>query len=326
MRGKLVHALRWLVFVLAAVAMNFPVIATLVTSLKSDAEISSNASIWIQHVTFANYAAIFAMSDRFDILHFLANSLIASGIGSVLAIVLAFPAAYAMVRFGTARHWLLPLVVNLRAIPLIIFAIPVYLMYQQVGLLDTRFGLGLILCLVNVPLVLILLSTAIAEIPIEIEEAAPGRRRGHVPYSRPDHRADVAQYSGGRHGSGLHLFMERVFVWIDDDNACGNARQCRRILFLRRIRWRRALGRRSGGDGACNPATIGSGAVALSPDRNLADGRCGQGIGHAASRLMRKWPQPGRRASPKRPLCCLFPCNNIMPQALGRYFAVRYLR
>jgi multiple sugar transport system permease protein len=172
MKKQMMHTLRWLVFAVAVLAMNFPVISTLVTSLKGDAEISSSASLWIKQPTLVNYAAIFDMADRFDIVHFLLNSLIASLIGSALAIAIAFPAAYAMVRFGTGQKWLMPLVANLRAIPLIIFAIPIYLMYQQVGLLDTRLGLALILCLVNVPLVLVLFSAAIAELPFEIEEAA----------------------------------------------------------------------------------------------------------------------------------------------------------
>lgn len=171
-RSRLLHAMRWLVFIAAALLMNFPVIATLLTSLKSDAEIIANPALWINAPTLQNYQAIFAMADRFDVVHFLLNSLIASLAGTLLAIVLALPAAYAMVRYGSGRNWLLPLVVNLRAIPLIIFAIPIYLMFQQVSLLDTRTGLALILCLVNVPLVLVLLATAIADLPIEIEEAA----------------------------------------------------------------------------------------------------------------------------------------------------------
>ena len=169
---QLLHSARWLVFIIAALVMNFPVLSTLITSLKSDAEISSNPALWINEPTLQNYQAIFAMADRFDILHFLSNSLIAALIGTILALILAFPAAYAMVRFGTGQSWLLPIIVNLRAIPLIIFAIPIYLMYQQVSLLDTRIGLAFILCLVNIPLVLILLATAIREIPVEVEEAA----------------------------------------------------------------------------------------------------------------------------------------------------------
>jgi multiple sugar transport system permease protein len=77
-----------------------------------------------------------------------------------------------MVRFRVGLRWLFPQVVNQRAIPLIIFAIPIYLMYQAAGLLDTRFGLALILCLVNLPLVLVLLVNAVREVPIELDEAA----------------------------------------------------------------------------------------------------------------------------------------------------------
>ena len=56
--------------------------------------------------------------------------------------------------------------------PLIIFAIPIYLMYQEARLLDTRLGLALILCLVNLPLVLVLLANAIRDLPVELDEAA----------------------------------------------------------------------------------------------------------------------------------------------------------
>jgi multiple sugar transport system permease protein len=166
------QSLRWLVFVIAAFAMNFPVIVTLVTSLKSKAELSTNASLWIKLPTWINYQQIFEMADRFNILAILWNSLVASALGSVLPLLLCLPAAYAMTRFGFGRRYVLPLIVNLRAIPLIIFAIPLYMMYQLFGLLDTRVGLGLILALVNLPLTLVLLVNAIVDIPKELDEAA----------------------------------------------------------------------------------------------------------------------------------------------------------
>src|SRR5436190_12183740 len=168
----IVALLRWLVFIAAALILNFPVISTAITSLKSDAEISANASLMIEHPTLANYIGIFAIADRFDILHYLTNSVIEAAVGSALSILLALPAAYAMIRFSVGEKWLLPIVTNLRAIPLIIFSIPIYLMYQEAHLLDTRFGLALILCLVNLPLVLVLLANAIRDLPVELDEAA----------------------------------------------------------------------------------------------------------------------------------------------------------
>ncbi|MEZ5668996.1 MAG: carbohydrate ABC transporter permease [Alphaproteobacteria bacterium] len=167
-----VTALRWLVFVVVALAMNVPVIVTLVTSLKTPGEISMNPSLWIDAPTLSNYARVFEIADRFDAAGFLLNSLVASTFGAVAAIVLALPAAYAMARHGDGRRLLLPAILNLRAVPLIIFAIPIYMMYQWLGLLDTRIGLGLILTIVNLPLALIMLVNAIDAVPAELDEAA----------------------------------------------------------------------------------------------------------------------------------------------------------
>jgi multiple sugar transport system permease protein len=164
--------LRWVVFVVAAVAMNLPVIATLATSLKSPAEISLNPGVIVQSPSLENYRQVFATSDRLDMPGYLLNSVVAASIGALLPLLLTLPAAYAIARRGYGRRWLLPLILNLRVLPLIIFAIPLYMMYQWAGLLDTRLGLGLILAIVNLPLTLVLLVNAITDVPDELDEAA----------------------------------------------------------------------------------------------------------------------------------------------------------
>ncbi|MFK7890993.1 MAG: carbohydrate ABC transporter permease [Granulosicoccus sp.] len=166
------HLLRWVVFLLAALAMNLPVIATFITSLKSPGEINTNPGIWVQTPTLDNYRQVFAATDRFDIRQYLFNSTVAAAIGALLPLLLSFPAAYATARRGYGRHWLLPIILNLRVLPLVIFALPLYMMYQWAGLLDTRLGLGLILAIVNLPLTYVLLVNAIADVPIELEESA----------------------------------------------------------------------------------------------------------------------------------------------------------
>lgn len=168
----IVKALRWVVFGIAVLVMNFPVLVTLITSFKSARELSINPGLWINQVTFENYARVLEVTDRTNIFAYLANSLVAAGIGTGLATVLAFPAAYALARGTWGRNTLLPIVVNLRAVPLIIFAIPLYMMFQWVGLLDTQVGLGLILTIVNVPLALVILTNAISDTPVELDQAA----------------------------------------------------------------------------------------------------------------------------------------------------------
>lgn len=168
----MLKALRWLVFAIAVLVMNFPVIVTLVTSLKTPKELSVNPGLWIAQPTLDNYAKVLEVSDRLNIFAYFWNSLAASTIGATLAILLTFPAAYAIARGGFGRNTLLPAMVNLRAVPLIIFAIPLYMMFQWLGLLDTQIGLGLILTIVNLPLALIVLVNAISDVPIELDEAA----------------------------------------------------------------------------------------------------------------------------------------------------------
>ena len=164
--------LRWGVFGFAAFVLNFPVLATLITAFKAPGEVSRNPSLWIEEPTLVNFATVLTVSDRLNVYDYLWNSLTAALIGAILPMIVTFPVAWAMARRGYGRRVLFPLVVNLRALPLIIFAIPLYLVYATVGLLDTRLGLGLILAVVNLPLALMLMVNAVADLPVELEEAA----------------------------------------------------------------------------------------------------------------------------------------------------------
>jgi multiple sugar transport system permease protein len=77
-----------------------------------------------------------------------------------------------MTKLGMGSATLLPLVTNLRALPLIVFVIPFYLAYQALGLLDTRVGLAIVSCIINLPLALILFVGFLRDLPMELEEAA----------------------------------------------------------------------------------------------------------------------------------------------------------
>ncbi len=164
-------AVRWVVFVVVVFVFNFPLLATLVTSLKTTADISSSPPAWLFRPTGEHYRAIFT-SSTLDFPHFLTNSVVIASLGTLIAVAVTLPAAYGVVRFGLGRNTLLPLVTNLRAVPLIIFAIPFYLMFQALGLLDSRLGLSLIACLINLPLALLLFVGFIQDFPVEIDEAA----------------------------------------------------------------------------------------------------------------------------------------------------------
>lgn len=163
------EALRWAFFALVVLVFNFPLLFTAATSLKTTPEIT--AKVWLFVPTLEHYFKIFT-ERSLDFPRYLLNSISISLGGTLIAVAVTLPAAYAMVRFGLGRSSLLPLVTNLRAVPLVIFAIPFYLMFQTVGLLDTRLGLAIIAAVINVPLALILFAGFIQDFPPEIEEAA----------------------------------------------------------------------------------------------------------------------------------------------------------
>lgn len=167
----LLESLRWLGFGLVVVLVNFPIIATAFTSFKSIADIYRNPPVWIFQPTLKYYINVLT-DPTLNFPKYIVNSLIIALGGTILAIILALPAAYAIVRFGSGARILLPIITNLRAVPLIIFAIPFYLMFQLLGLLDTQLGLSLIGAVINIPLALILFVGFVQDFPLEVEEAA----------------------------------------------------------------------------------------------------------------------------------------------------------
>jgi len=101
------------------------------------------------------------------------NSLVIAFGSTALSVLLGVTAAYAFSRFSVpAKDDLLFFILSTRMMPPIAVAIPIYLMYREVGLSDTRVGMILLYTAVNVSLAVWLLKGFIDEIPREYEEAA----------------------------------------------------------------------------------------------------------------------------------------------------------
>jgi multiple sugar transport system permease protein len=102
-----------------------------------------------------------------------ANSLIIAFGSTFLAVFLGTLAAYGFSRFKVPlADDLLFFILSTRMMPPIAVAIPIYLMYRELGLSDTAIGMILLYTAVNVSLAVWLLKGFIDEIPREYEEAA----------------------------------------------------------------------------------------------------------------------------------------------------------
>lgn len=101
------------------------------------------------------------------------NSLVIAFGSTFLAVVLGTLTAYGFSRFKVPlKDDLLFFILSTRMMPPIAVAIPVYLMYRDLGLTDTKLGMILLYTAVNVSLAVWLLKGFIDEIPREYEEAA----------------------------------------------------------------------------------------------------------------------------------------------------------
>lgn len=101
------------------------------------------------------------------------NSIIIGFGSTFLSIVLGTAAAYAFSRFKVPlKDDLLFFILSTRMMPPIAVAIPIFLMFRQLGLSDTHLGMILLYTAINLSLSVWLLKGFIDEIPIEYEEAA----------------------------------------------------------------------------------------------------------------------------------------------------------
>ena len=101
------------------------------------------------------------------------NSVIIGFGSTFLSVFLGTLAAYAFSRYRVPlKDDLLFFILSTRMMPPIAVAIPIYLMYRELGLSDTAMGMILLYTAVNVSLAVWLLKGFIDEIPREYEEAA----------------------------------------------------------------------------------------------------------------------------------------------------------
>ncbi len=149
----------------------FPILWTFLTSFKSEAEaVASPPSFLFFDWTTENYAEVETRSDYFK--HFM-NSVVISLGSTLLGLLIAIPAAWAMAFSPTKRTkdvlmWML----STKMMPPVGALIPVYLIFRDTGFLDTRTGLVAVLMLINLPIIVWMLYTYFREIPGEILEAA----------------------------------------------------------------------------------------------------------------------------------------------------------
>ena len=149
----------------------FPILWMVLASFKTELEaFAVPPSFLFFDWTLENYTTVQSRSDY--LLHAV-NSIIVAGGSTLIAMLIAIPAAWSM-SFAPSKRtkdillWML----STKMMPPVGVLVPIYLLYRTFGMLDTLSGLILVLCLGNLPIVVWMLFTYFKEIPKDILEAA----------------------------------------------------------------------------------------------------------------------------------------------------------
>jgi sorbitol/mannitol transport system permease protein len=149
----------------------FPIFWIFVLSFKTEGDaISTPLEVLTSAWTLESYAVVQDRSDYFK--HFTNSVIIAVG-STLLGVLVAVPAAWSMAFVPSKRtRGILMWMLSTKMLPAVGVLYPIYLLFIEMGLLDSRTGLVIVLMLINLPIIVWMLYTYFREIPVEILEAA----------------------------------------------------------------------------------------------------------------------------------------------------------
>ena len=149
----------------------FPILWTILTSFKTEAEaISLNPSLFGFDWTLENYQEV---NSRSNYPRYFMNSVIIAVGSTLLGLIIAVPAAWSMAFVPSKKtRGILLWMLSTKMLPPVGVLIPIYLIFRDWGMLDSRVGLVMVLTMVNLPIIVWMLFTYFREIPGEILEAA----------------------------------------------------------------------------------------------------------------------------------------------------------
>jgi multiple sugar transport system permease protein len=164
--------LHYLALAIACLIALTPILWMISTSFKTNREATQDGTILPAAPTIASYTSLFT---RREFGHYFANALIVTSFAVGIALVIGSLAAYALARFRLrfdAGKRLAFVLLIARMLPTVVLIVPVYILTERLGLLDTRLALIVIYAAFDVSLVVWMMDSFFREIPVDLEEAA----------------------------------------------------------------------------------------------------------------------------------------------------------
>ena len=158
---------------LCGIVFFLPVAWMVLTSLHSEPNAATNPPSIAAPLTFQGYREFFGASTGVSPCPPLINSLSASVVSTLLVLVLAMPAAYAL-SIKPVRKWsdAMFFFLSTKMLPVVAGLLPIYLIAQNTGMLDDIAVLIVLYTSMNLPIAVWMMRSFLSEVPVEILEAA----------------------------------------------------------------------------------------------------------------------------------------------------------
>jgi multiple sugar transport system permease protein len=161
----------WLVTVIVLLIVIGPLLWVFLTAFKSPGDIFTTElkRLIVFAPTLDNFERLFT---HYPFWFNLGNTAIVSVVSTIVVMFVSLPAAYSFARWNTGGGHLLFVTISTRMFPGVVAAIPFFIMFRALGLLDTHAGLILLYVYFNTSFATFLLYGFFREVPRELEQAA----------------------------------------------------------------------------------------------------------------------------------------------------------
>ncbi|MFD4785510.1 carbohydrate ABC transporter permease [Streptomyces sp. NPDC058459] len=168
-KGAALSVVAWL----AGLLFVLPLLWMTLTSFHSEADAATNPPSLAASLTLDSYRDFFGVAGGASPWPALINSTMASVVSTVLTLVLALPAAYAL-SIRPVRKWtdVLFFFLSTKMLPAVAGLLPIYLFAKDTGLLDNIWALIVLYTSMNLPIAVWMMQSFLSEVPVAIIEAA----------------------------------------------------------------------------------------------------------------------------------------------------------
>ncbi|MBQ1087599.1 carbohydrate ABC transporter permease [Streptomyces sp. B93] len=169
LKGAVLGVTAWLVGLLFVA----PILWMVLTSFHSEADAATNPPSLAASLTLDSYREFFGVAGGASPWPALINSMTASVASTLITLLLALPAAYAL-SIRPVKRWtdVLFFFLSTKMLPMVAGLLPIYLFAKNSGLLDNIWALVILYTAMNLPIAVWMMQSFLSEVPVAIIEAA----------------------------------------------------------------------------------------------------------------------------------------------------------